>query len=59
MYLIYSGVCTSVYGLVSGEIRYFQTVAVSNLNNYLTRPTTDFQGDAAHFPDTITAQKGE
>lgn len=59
MYLIYSGVCTSAYGLVSGEIRYFQTVAAYNLKKYLTRPTTDFQGDAARFPDTITAQRGE
>lgn len=59
MYLIYSGVCTSAYGLVSREIRYFQTVAVSNLKKNLTKPTTNFQGDAAHFPDTIKAQGGE
>lgn len=41
------------------KLSYFQTVAVSNLKKYLTRPTTDFQGDAARFPDPITAQGGE
>lgn len=59
MYLIYSGVWTSAYSLVSREIKYFQTIAVSNLKKYVTSSSTDFQGDAAHFPDTITAQRGE
>lgn len=59
MYVIYSGVCTSAYGLLSGEIRYFQTVAASNLKKYLSRLATDFQRNAARFPDTITAQRGE
>lgn len=59
MYLIYSGVCTSDYGLVAGESRYFQRVPVSSVKKYFTRPTPDLQRNAAHFPDTVTAQRDE